>query len=332
MSAYIGAALFFVIALIVLWVIFRIVLARVSVYVKKTKTSFDDMLLALVQSLRPPFYIVFAAWIALQSLALAHTVVLIINTIFIVLVVWQVVVVAQTLVDGLVARKKDDTGARGAYLLLGKIAKGILWVVAVLMILSNLGVNITSLVAGLGIGGVAIALALQSILSDLFSSFALYLDKPFEVGDFIVVDDKMGVVDYIGIKTTRITSLQGEELVMSNKDLTSARIQNFKKMQERRVVVSFGVVYNTSVQTLKEISTFVREIVEEIDGVRFDRCHFSALGDFSLNFELVYYVQSGDYNDFMDVQQAILIGVKKAFDEKGIEFAFPTQTIEMKKE
>jgi small-conductance mechanosensitive channel len=194
-------------------------------------------------------------------------------------------------------------------------------------VLSNAGVDITSLIAGLGIGGIAVALALQNVLSDLFSSFAIHFDKPFLVGDFIIVGDQMGVVEKIGIKTTRIRALQGEELVFANKELTDAHIQNFKKMRERRVVFSIGVLYETPQKHLQEISWLLRSIIEKQEQVRFDRAHFARFDASALTFEVVYYVLSDEYTTYMDIQQQINFAILEAFSARHISMAYPTQTV-----
>lgn len=207
------------------------------------------------------------------------------------------------------------------------IVNVIVWILGGVFIVDNLGYNVTTLVAGLGIGGIAIALAAQTILGDLFSYFVIFFDRPFEIGDFIIVDDKMGVVEYIGIKTTRLRTLGGEQLVCSNTDLTNARVHNFKRMEQRRVVFKLGVIYQTTYQQLKRISGIVQQIIESKDQVRFDRGNFSGYGDFSLNFEFVYYVENSDYNFFMDKQQEIYFDIFKAFETEQIEFAYPTQSV-----
>jgi small-conductance mechanosensitive channel len=196
-----------------------------------------------------------------------------------------------------------------------------------MLVLSNLDINISSLVASLGIGGIAVALALQNVLGDMFSSFSIYADKPFRVGDFIVIGKDQGTVEKIGMKTTRIRTLQGEELVVSNKELTSTRVQNFKKMKRRRVLFQLGVVYGTKPEQLESISKIIKEIVDKIDGVDYDRCHFSTYGDFSLNFEVVFYVNSSDYADYMNKKEKANLAIYKRFAEEKIEFAYPTQTI-----
>ncbi|MGE4132771.1 MAG: mechanosensitive ion channel family protein [Bdellovibrionales bacterium] len=200
-------------------------------------------------------------------------------------------------------------------------------ITVVLLGLSNLGIDIGALLAGLGVGGIAVALAAQNVLGDLLASLSIVLDKPFVLGDFIVVGEEKGTVKNIGIKTTRVQSLSGEELVFSNKDLLESRIRNFKKMYERRVVQSFGVVYGTSAEKLKAIPGWVKPICESQHKVRFDRCHFCRYGDSSLDFELVFFVSDPDFNFYMDAQENILLQIFRKFEAEGIDFAFPTRTL-----
>ncbi|MCB0323867.1 MAG: mechanosensitive ion channel family protein [Bdellovibrionales bacterium] len=227
--------------------------------------------------------------------------------------------------------ENDDPAHMSALSLLEFLAKLLVWTIALLLVLDNIGIDITALVAGLGIGGVAVALAVQNVLGDLLSSLSIVLDKPFEVGDFIITNQDMGSVERIGIKTTRVRSISGEQLVFSNSDLLSSRIRNFKRMYERRVVFTIGVVYQTSPDQLKAIPTLIREAVEAQERTRFDRSHFKAFGNFSLDFETVYYVLTPDYLPYMDIQQAINLRLFEAFAERGIEFAYPTQTIFLEK-
>ncbi|MEO0578147.1 MAG: mechanosensitive ion channel family protein, partial [Pseudomonadota bacterium] len=195
------------------------------------------------------------------------------------------------------------------------------------LILSNLGVNITALVAGLGVGGIAIALAAQNILGDLFASLSIILDKPFVVGDFLAVDSYLGSVERVGIKTTRLRSLSGEQLVFSNNDLLGSRVRNYGRLHERRIVFSIGVTYETTPAKLKAIPTILREAVEAEQDVRFDRAHFKSYGDFALIFEIVYYVLVADYNRYMDIQQSINFALFERLAEEGVAFAYPTQTV-----
>jgi small-conductance mechanosensitive channel len=210
---------------------------------------------------------------------------------------------------------------------LGFIVQMGLWSAVVLLALDNLGVDITALVAGLGVGGVAVALAVQNILGDLFASLAIVLDKPFVLRDFIIVGDLLGTVEHIGLKTTRVRALSGEQLIFSNADLLSSRIRNFGRMFERRVVFQIGVTYQTPRGKLEAIPGIIRDAITAQDGTRFDRSHFAAYGDFSLNFESVYYVLSPDYNRYMDIQQAINLRIHERFEAEEIEFAYPTQTL-----
>jgi small-conductance mechanosensitive channel len=228
-------------------------------------------------------------------------------------------------------RAKQAVDAAGATTMgvLGFLARLAVWSLVILLILSNLGFDITALVASLGVGGIAVALAVQTILGDIFASLSIVLDKPFVVGDFIVVDQIMGTVEYIGLKTTRLRSLSGEQIVVSNADLLSSRIRNYKRMAERRVIFSVGVVYRTPPATLERIPNIVRQCIEALPDTRFDRAHFQSFGDSALIFEIAYYVLNADYNVYMDVQQAINLGIFRAFAAEGIEFAYPTRTLYM---
>ncbi|HNR24591.1 MAG TPA: mechanosensitive ion channel family protein [Candidatus Bipolaricaulis anaerobius] len=209
----------------------------------------------------------------------------------------------------------------------GFLAKIALWTVVLLIALENIGVDVTALIAGLGIAGVAVALALQNVLGDLFASISIVVDKPFLVGDFIVVGDTSGTVERIGLKTTRIRSLTGEQVVLANSDLLGSRIRNYRRMRERRVAFTFRIAYDTPPELLERIPQTVREIIEGIPNTRFDRAHFKEYGDFALIFEVVYYVLVPDYSVYMDTQQAINLGLLRRFQEMGIRFAYPTQVV-----
>jgi len=227
---------------------------------------------------------------------------------------------------GKMQRGKDESGAL-AIKWLTSIAKVLIWAIALILFLDNLGVKITSLVTGLGIGGIAIAFAAQSVLTDIFCFFTIFFDKPFELGDFIIAGEQMGTVEHIGVKTTRLRALNGEELIFSNADLTSSRIRNFKTMQQRRIVFTLGVTYDTPYDKLKEIPGLLKTIIEGVEDVTFGRAHFSAYASYSLNFEVVYYVLSSDYDRYMDLNEQINFKIKEEFERLGVEFAFPTQSI-----
>ena len=202
-----------------------------------------------------------------------------------------------------------------------------IWSVIALVALDSLGINVTTVVAGLGIGGVAVALAVQNILGDLFASLSIILDKPFVMGDFLIIDEHMGSVEYIGLKTTRIRSLSGEQLIFSNSDLLKSRIRNYGRMFERRVVFNLGVTYSTPRDKLRRIPEIIRDAINAQEKTRFDRSHFMKYGDYALQFETVYYVKSPDYNIYMDIQQSIYFAIHEAFEREQIDFAYPTQKL-----
>ena len=224
-------------------------------------------------------------------------------------------------------RVRADSAAIVAALTL--LVRLVLWSLLLLVVLDNLGIDVTALVAGLGIGGIAVALAAQNILGDLFSSLSIMIDRPFVVGDFIIVGDAMGTVEHVGLKTTRVRSLSGEQLVFSNADILQSRIHNYQRLQERRILFTLGVVYHTPYDVLQAIPGMLREIIEGHEDVRFDRAHFARYADSALEFEIVYYVLVSDYNRYMDVQESINLLIFRRFGEAGIDFAYPSRTLYM---
>lgn len=216
----------------------------------------------------------------------------------------------------------SNVGAATSLSALGFIAQFVLWVMVTLLMLDNLGVNITALVAGLGIGGIAVALAVQNVLGDVFASLSIVIDKPFVIGDFVIVDDYMGTVENVGLKTTRIRSLGGEQIIFSNSDLLKARVRNYKRMYERRILFGFDVIYDTPPEQLAAIPEMVRKIVERQKKVRFERAHFTALKENSLHFEVVYWVMDPDYGLYADIQQAINLDLLRTMAEARVLFAY----------
>jgi len=322
---FLGILLLFKIAQVVLLKYFR----RLA---ERTKTEIDNIFIEIVQKIRPPLYFLLAAYFALESLEVNFWISKAFSAVLMAWIIYQVIVSVQILINRVVKKKiAKDVSSEAATELLGKILKGILWAVGFLFILSNLGINITSLIAGLGIGGVAVAFALQNILADLFSSFAIFFDKPFKIGDFIVVGDYKGTVERIGIKTTRIRSLQGEELVVSNRELTSAKIQNFGEMKERRISMKIRVSRETPVKKLRIIPKTIENIINAIEDIRFDRAFFVAIEDSAMVYEIVYFVRSSDYLTFLKVQQKILLSIKEEFEKQKIEIARPIQEIYLKR-
>ncbi|MBU1151467.1 mechanosensitive ion channel family protein [Patescibacteria group bacterium] len=325
------------IALFLLFKLFEtVVVVRLKKIAKNTKNDFDDVLVEIIGSMSTGFYLIVALYFPLIHLVRSELALKIIKAVFLIVVVYQIVRFVQKLVVYclnlyFMGTRDENDQAITTFTGLRLVVRIVLWATAVLLILSNLGVNINSLIASLGIGGVAVALAVQNILGDIFSSFTIYFDRPFEIGDYIVVGDHDGEVEKIGLKSTRIRTMQGDLLIISNKELTSERIRNFKKMSRRRADFEIGVTYDTSSAKLKKINGLVKKIIEATNKVEFCRSYFTAFGDFSLKFSVIYYVLTPDYTDFLEAQQNINFEIKKAFEKAGIEMAFPTQTVYVQK-
>jgi len=230
------------------------------------------------------------------------------------------------------ARMEVDPTSVTTVAALGFLGRIAIWSIAALLVLDNLGVNVTAMIAGLGVGGIAIALAAQNVLGDLLASASIVLDKPFVLGDFIIVGTDMGTVENIGLKTTRLRSISGEQMIFSNNDLLQSRVRNYKRMEQRRIVFSIGVTYDTPYEKVAAIPAMLREAVEAREQVRFDRAHFKSYGDFALIYEIVYYVLTSDYAIYMDIQQAINLDIHRRFEQEGIEFAYPTQTVYLRQQ
>lgn len=310
----------------------RMLLWRVRRAARSTKNVVDDMITSMLEKTKLYFLIALSLYIAVWVAPLTDRMAAIISRVAFLVLLFQVIAWGNQLITDWIGRYKErkleeDAAAVTSMQAVGFIVRLLLYTSVLLVALDNFGVDITTFIAGLGVGGIAVALALQNILGDLFASLSIVLDKPFVVGDFLIVGEYLGTVEQIGLKTTRIRSLSGEQVVFSNSDLLDSRIRNYKRMFERRIVFSFGVVYSTPYEKLEDIPGMVRAIVESHEKVRFDRAHFKEYGDFSLNFEVVYFVLVPDYNTYMDIQQSINLALFKKFELEDIEFAFPTQTL-----
>ncbi len=320
------------VVLVVFYLLQRLVVHRVADYAKRTASAIDDAIADILGRTKLWFGLAVAIYLGAHSLTLPERVARVLDHFIAIAVIVQLAVFANRalalwLGHYLAEKRERDAASATTLSVLGFIGRVALWSITLLLILDNLGVNITALVTGLGIGGVAVALAVQNILGDIFASLSIALDKPFVIGDFIVVGEHLGTVEYIGLKTTRIRSLSGEQIVFGNADLLESVIRNYKRMDERRVLFQFGAIYQTPYEKLVRIPAIVREIVESLDKTRFDRAHFKAYGDSSLDFEVVYSVRDPDYNLYRDIQQAINLALFRRFAEEGIEFAYPTRTL-----
>ena len=334
---YVVALSVFVSAIIIFLIFHHLILGKLKKVSPKTKTEVDDFLVDMLKHIRPPFYYFISFYIASGFLTMPGVVSRFIYIAFIVVVILEVILAVQRVINFTVNKKLmaaggDEEGRETIVKLSGSIIKGVVWTLGILMIFSNLGVNVTSLIAGLGIGGIAVALALQNILGDMFASFSIFIDKPFKEGDFITVGSDMGTVSKIGIKSTRLITLEGQELVIPNKTLMEERINNYGKMKRRRVSFSLGVTYGTSFESLEKIPEIVADIIKQQKNVEFGRAHFKSYGESSLDFEVVYFIKSADYDRYMDIQQAINLEIFRRFQTEKIEFAFPTRTVYIEKQ
>ena len=327
-----------IVAFVVVYIMICYVRLHLSSHLKNLAERRQSTLMGLMGRLVEKTHLLFiglvSVWAASFVLALPVRPIgldlfdkLLLVTLAVQITIWVHQAINFYIADFRVRNLDTDASAVTTMSALGFLGKLVLYVVAILFVLANLDVEIGPLLAGFGIAGIAVGLALQNILGDLFASLTIILDKPFVIGDFIIVDDKMGTVEHIGLKTTRVKSLSGEQLVFGNSDLLGSRIRNFKRMAERRIVFGFGVVYQTPHEKLATIGDTVREIVQSFPDTRFDRAHFKSFGDSSLDFEAVFYMLKPDYNLFMDTQQAINLALMRRFEEAGIEFAYPTQTL-----
>jgi len=326
--------------LLFVWFVARLILRLVSRRLRRfstqTKTRFDDLLVDLLGRTRYVFLIVVSVYSASLWLTLPAPAETVLRYLFVLALLWQAGYWGSACVTFWINRSvqqrlAEDPSSATTLAAFGFIGKVVIWAIVLLLALENMGVDITGLVAGLGISGIAIALAVQNILGDLFASMSIVVDKPFVIGDFIIVGELMGTVEKIGLKTTRVRSLSGEQIVFSNSDLLASRVRNYKQMYERRVVFSVGVTYDTPAEIVDKIPLMIRSIVEAQPSIRFDRSHFKEFGDSALLFETVYYMLNPNYNVYMDTQHAINVAIMRAFEAEGIEFAYPTQTVYVKR-
>jgi len=343
--SYIGelivSTVVFIIFLIIGWIIVHVFERYFMRWAKKTKTKLDDEIL---KNVKKPIYLLvifFGLFIFVHNLSILDQYVdkSIIDNIFLLIEILLIAYLFTRITNVLFvwyAEKQERKKKTSQHILFvfRNIFNGIIYLIAIFFFMAIAGIDLTGLAIGGAATAIVIGFALQHVLSDFFSAFSIYFDRPFEIGDFIIVGEYAGEVKKIGMKSTRVQLLQGEELVLANSELTKTNIRNFKKMKKRRISFSFGVTYDTPLNKLKKIPGIIKNIIntENMDYIdRLDRVHFTEFGDFSLNFEVVYYVKSNDYLKYMDTQQLINFAIKEAFEKEGIEMAFPTQTIFLNK-
>ena len=333
-SEFVASLILLIVFILIGWSIYHIFERYLTRWAEKTKTKLDDEILRNVKKPIYFFVILIGVFYALESVSALESysseLAILFTLAEIILAAFIVTRVINVLIAWYAEKRAKQKMSEHFLFVLRNIIKGVVVLFAFLFILNACGINLSGAVVGLGVGGIVIGFALQNVLADFFSAFSIYFDRPFEIGDFIVVGDYSGTVTKITMKSTRVKLLQGEELVLSNRELSSSSIRNFKKMKKRRIVFTFGVTYDTPLKKLKRIPEIVKEVIdpEKIEYIdKLDRVHFTEFGDFSLNFEVVYYTKTKDYVKYRDTQQRINFDIKGAFEKEGIEMAFPTQTI-----
>ena len=325
-AGYVDAIIYFVLALMVLFILQKIVMSRFEKFALKTATDIDDVIVEFLQSIKPRLYVILAFYIALRTLVLGEVFQNVLNAFVIVVVIFQITKSIQIVIE-FVAKKmsdsEDDEHAKSAAHLLSAITIIIVWIFGIIMILANVGINVASLIAGVGIGGIAIAFAIKEILADLFASFSIYFDKPFKAGDTVKVGEDVGVIQKIGIKTTRVKSRTGEELVVSNQDMTSSRVHNYKRMEYRNSKIRFIIEFDTPVEKMQQIPGKIRELITQMDNVKCKRVHFKEFGEWGFIFETLYTVNSRDYTQYMNAQQEINFAITQMLRDMDITIAVP---------
>lgn len=327
------ALLVALLAYLALTLALRLALNRMSQFASRTDSRADDVLVDVLRGTNHGLVAVMALLIGLGMLDLPDRWAARVGQLWFVALALQFALWANRIIGVGLRRHVERHSPPGtqrasaAATLVSWGLRTLLWAVVLLAMLSNLGVNITAFVASLGVGGIAIALAAQNVLGDLFASLSIAVDKPFEVGDFIVLGSIAGTVEQVGVKTTRIRSLGGEQIVMSNTELLKQTVSNYKRLMQRRIVFGFGVTYATTAEQAEALPAIVRRVVEASPRLRFDRAHFKSFGESSLDYEVVYIVLEADYAIYMDEQQRINLALMREFAALGVEFAFPTRTL-----
>lgn len=330
----IAAVIIFTLTFFIGWIVYHIFAHYFTKWAKKTKTTIDD---EIIKNVKKPIYflvLLIGFWYAIDQLVFLDEYDIYIGYLFLTLeilliafIITRIINVLLTWYTDRLVRKTKKEVSTNIVIIFKKLLHVIVYIFAFITILYFSKIDLSGALVGLGVGGIAIAFALQNVLSDAFSAFSIFFDRPFEIGDFIVVGDDAGTVTHVTMKSTRIKLLQGEELVISNRAILDKSIHNYKKLKKRRIVFTIGVTYGTPIKKLRKIESLIREAIGKCPMCEIDRIHFREFGAFSLNFEIVYFIASSDYNKYMDIQQQINFGIAEAFEKEKIEIAFPTQTI-----
>lgn len=332
-AAYLTSLSLAVILILLIYMVRYILLRKVKTWIRSSSNDLDDVVFEMIEVVTWPFIFAFSIGISSRFLNINDKIDNAIRIVSLIVGIYFVIKIAIRAVEYIAYKtierlEKEDRGTDSSIVkVLKNVAIGIIWTVGIIIALENSNVDVSALVAGVGVGSIAIAFALQSVLEDIFASFSIYFDKPFRVGDVVEINGIVGKVMKIGIKTSRIKTLSGEELVVPNQNVTTSNIRNYKRMRERRIEVTFGVVYNTPAEKLKKILTLVKETLEDENKAELDRIHLKELGESAIVYEMVYYVKSSDYSVYMDIQQDINFEILTKFEKEDIELAYPTHTV-----
>lgn len=316
--------LFYFFLIISVW---KLLIIKLKEFAAKTHTTFDDLIIEVLQATKKWTFALFALLMGIRFLDLSDKWLARLDHITFIVVGLQIAIWITKGISiwasGTLITRNADLPNPVITTLLSWIFKVAIWSVLLLTILANMGVNVTAFIASLGIGGIAVALAVQNILGDLFASLSIGLDKPFVIGDFVIFGDVLGTVERVGLKTTHIRSLDGEQIVCSNAEILKKTIHNYKRMSTRRVQFGFGVSYGTEPDQLEQIPQLIKSLIEKVENARFDRAHFKGFGSTTLDFEAVYILNTGDFNMYMDIQQSLNLSIMRALKNLGVEFALP---------
>ncbi len=310
----------------------RLARGRLKRLAEKGPTIADDAVVAAMAATHRVFEAIVALAVGIWVLKVPDWLNAATDRTVLIALILQAAIWAQTAIMTVLDSQRDraeHASRRTVLAAFGFVSKVVIWSFVLIILLANLGVEVTGLVAGLGIGGVAAALAVQNVLGDFISSVSLLFDRPFDIGDFIIVGSELGTVERLNLRSTRVRALGGQQIIFPNSDLIKSRIHNYGRMMERRILFDFSITYETPYDTLRRVPGMVREVIESCEGVRFDRSHFKRHGAYALEFENVYYVLTGDYGAYMDRQQEINLEIHRRFEEEGIQFALPTQTLHL---
>lgn len=323
-QAYMIALGIIVVGLLLIRIFKSVLLKRFEKWAESSETNFDDRLVRGIERFGLPILSFAIIYWAIHTLDLSDKAEKVVNVATAVVIAYFIIRLISALIQTVITssiRKQENGDVKvkqvGGLMI---IINMIIWVLGLVFLLDNLGYNVTTILTGVGIGGIAIALAAQNIVGDLFNYFVIFFDKPFEVGDSVTVDDKNGTIEYIGLKTTRIRSLTGEQIIISNSDLTKSRVHNFKRQETRRIAFTLNVRYQTPAEQLRRIPGIIKEIIEQSENTRFDRAHFARFTEYGLTFEVVYFITVPEYIKYMDAQQEINLKIMEAFKREKITF------------